>query len=76
MDICIKMTVLTDCCCTGSGKEGAMEDIKRQKGVNKVDGHMQKDKSTYTLLLCSSGEGVMDDIKRDKCVHKVDGHMH
>ena len=51
MDTCIKTRVLTPCCCAGSG-EGVMEDVKRNKCVNKVDGHMHKNKSTYSLLLC------------------------
>ena len=29
-----------------------MEDVKRDKCVHKVDGHMHKKKSTYFLLLC------------------------
>ena len=51
MDTCIKTSVLTRCCCSGSG-EGVMEDVKRDKCVHKVDGHMHKNKSTYKLLLC------------------------
>ena len=51
-DTCIKMRVLTSCCCAGSGEEGVMEDVKRDKCVDKVDGHMHKNKSTYGLLLC------------------------
>ena len=44
-----------------------MEDVKRDKCVHKVTGHMHKNKSTYFLLLCSSDqEGVMEDVKRDK----------
>ena len=42
MDICIKTRVLTSCCCAGSGEEGAMEDVKRDKCAYKVDGHMHK----------------------------------
>ena len=53
MDTCIKRRVkLTSCCCAGSGEEGVMEDVKRDKCVHKVDGHMHKNKSTYNLLLC------------------------
>ena len=52
INICIKTRVLTDCCCAGSGEEGAMEDVKRGKCVHKVDRHMNKNKSTYWLLLC------------------------
>ena len=52
MDICIKTRVLTPCCCAGSGEEGVMEDVKIDKFVHKVDGHMHKNKSTYRLLLC------------------------
>ena len=51
MDTCIKTKVLTYCCCAGSGEEGVMEDVKRDKCVHKVDGHMHKNKSTYNLLL-------------------------
>ena len=46
MDTCIKTRVLTDC---GSGEEGVMEDVKRDKFVQKVTGHMNKNKSTYLL---------------------------
>ena len=52
MDTCIKRRVLTSCYCAGSGKKGVMEDVKREKCVHKVDGHMHKNKSTYILLLC------------------------
>ena len=49
MDTCIKTKVLTSWCCAGSGEEGVMEDVKRDKCVNKVDGYMHM--STYKLLL-------------------------
>ena len=52
MDTCIKIRVLTDCCCASSGEEGVMEDIKKATCVHKVDRHMHKNKSTYFLLLC------------------------
>ena len=52
MDTCIKANVLTSCCCAGSGKEGVMEDVKRDKCVYKQDKQMHKNKSTYSLLLC------------------------
>ena len=52
MDTCIKTRVLTHCCCAGSDEEGVMENVKIHKCVNKVDGHMHKNKSTYNLLLC------------------------
>ena len=52
MDTCIKTKVLTRCCCASSGEEGVMEDVKRDKCVHKVNGHMHKNKSTYSLLLC------------------------
>ena len=52
MDTCIKTRVLTNCCCEGSGEEGVMEDVKRDKCLHKVDEHMHKNKSTYSLLLC------------------------
>ena len=51
MDTWIKTRVLTICCCAGSGEEGVMEDLKRDKCTNKVDGNMHKNKSTYSLLL-------------------------
>ena len=46
MDACLKTRVLTRCCCAGSGEEGVMEDVKTEKCVHKVDGNMQKMKST------------------------------
>ena len=52
IDTCIKSRVLTPCCCAGSGEEGVVEDVKIDKFVHKVDGHMHKNKSTYSLLLC------------------------
>ena len=52
MDKCIKTRVLTSCHCAGSGEEGVMEDVKRDKCIHKVDGHIHKNKSTYILLLC------------------------
>ena len=52
MDPCIKPRVLTFCCCAGSGEEGVMEDVKREICVYKMDEHMNKNKSTYFLLLC------------------------
>ena len=51
-DTSINTRVLTFCCCAGSGEEGVMEDVKRETCVHKVDGHMHKHKSTYSLLLC------------------------
>ena len=54
-----------------------MEDVKRDKCVQKVSGHMHKTRVLTSCCCEGSGEeGVMEDIKRDKCVHKVDGHMH
>ena len=47
IDTCIKTGVLTSCCCAGSGEEGVMEDVKRDKCVHEVDGHMHKNLSTY-----------------------------
>ena len=52
MDTYIKTRVLTSCCCAGSGEEGVMEDVKIDKCVDKVDRYMNKNKSTYFLLLC------------------------
>ena len=34
MDTCIKTRVLTSCCFAGSGEEGVMEDVKRDKCVH------------------------------------------
>ena len=69
--------VLTRCCCAGSGEEGVMEDVKKDKCVHKVDGTCIK---TRVLTRCccprSGEEGIMEDVKRNKYVHKVDGHMH
>ena len=77
MDICIKTRVLTDCCCAGSGEEGVMENVKREKCVHKVDGHMHKKRVLTNCCCAGSGEEVvMEDVKRDKFVHKVDGHMY
>ena len=50
MDTCIKTRVLTRCCCAGSGEEGVMEDVKTNKCVHEVDGHMQK-KQEYLLAV-------------------------
>ena len=50
MDTCIKTRVLTRCCCAGSGEEGVMEDVKRDHCVHKVDGHMHKNKCSYSVL--------------------------
>ena len=65
MDPCIKMRVLTLCCCAGSGEEGVMEDIKRDKCVHEVDKHMNQNKSIFILTSCccvGSEENVMEDI--------------
>ena len=54
-----------------------MEDVKRDKCVHKVDGHMHKKRVLTGCCCAGSGEkGVMEDVKRDKRVHKVDGDMH
>ena len=45
----MKTIVLTPCYCAGSGEGGVMKDVKRN---NEVDGHMNKNKNTYQLLLC------------------------
>ena len=77
METCIKKRILTGCCCAGSGEEGVMEDVKRDKCVHKVDGDMHKTRVLTRYCFAGSGEeGVMEDVKRDKCVHEVDGHMH
>ena len=34
MDTCIKTRELTSCSCAGSGEEGVMEDVKRDKCVH------------------------------------------
>ena len=46
IDTCIKTKVLIYCC-AGSGKRSVKENAKRDKCVNKVDGKMHKNKSTY-----------------------------
>ena len=52
MDTCIKnKNTYFLLLCTGSSEEGVMEDVKINKCVHKVDGHMNKNKSTYSLLL-------------------------
>ena len=51
MDICIITRVLTVCCCAGSGEEGVMEDIKRDKCVHEVDGHMNKRKYLHPVFV-------------------------
>ena len=77
MDTCIKTRALTTCCCAGSGEEGVMKDIQREKCIHKVDGHKHKKRVLTGCYCAGSGEeGVMKDVKRDKCVHKVDEHMH
>ena len=54
-----------------------MEDVKRNKCVHEVDGHMHKTRVLTDCCCAGSGEeDVMEDVKRDKCVHKVDGHIH
>ena len=50
-DICIKTKALTPFCCAGSCEEGVMEDVKTDKYIFKVEGHMHQNKSTYSLLL-------------------------
>ena len=47
MDTCLKTTVLTTCCCAGSGEKRVMENAKRDKCVHKVDGHMYKKRVLY-----------------------------
>ena len=54
MNTCIKTRVLTSCCCAGSGEEGVMEDVKRDKCVHKVDGHMHKNKSRVSDVLSAA----------------------
>ena len=53
-----------------------MEDVKKDKCVHKVDGHMLKKRVLTGCCCAGSGEGVMEDVKRDKCIHKVNGNMH
>ena len=48
---CIKTRVLTPCCCEGSGEEGVMEDVKRDKCVHKVTGHMHKNKKNLLAVV-------------------------
>ena len=54
---CIKTRVLTNCC-AGSGEEGVMEDVSRDKCVHKVDGDMHKNKSAYSVLAREFLKGV------------------
>ena len=61
-----KTRVLTSCCFAGSVEEGVMEDVKRDKCVHKVNGHMQKTREITSCCCAGSGEGVMEDVKRDK----------
>ena len=78
MESCIKTRVLTVCCCAGSGKEGVMEDVKRDKCVH-IKWMETCIKTRVLTTCCCAGngkEGVMEDVKRDICAHKVDGHMH
>ena len=42
MDTCIKTRILTVCGCAGSGEEDVIEDVKGDKCVHKVEGHMHK----------------------------------
>ena len=58
MDTCIKTRVPTSCCCANSGEEGVMENVRRDKCVHKVDGHMHKNKSTYSVLARDFLKGV------------------
>ena len=51
MDTCIKTRVLTRCCCAGSGEEGVMEEVKRDKCVHKVDGHMHKNEYLLAVVV-------------------------
>ena len=75
MDTCIKTLVLTRCCGAGNGEEGVMEDVKGDKYVHKVKGHMHKTRVlTFCCFAGSGEEGVMENVKKDKCVYEVDGH--
>ena len=71
MDTCIKTIVLTRFFCAGSGEEGVMEDVKRDKCVHKVDGHVDKKTIVLTRCFCagSGEEDVMENVKRDKYLH-------
>ena len=64
MYTCIKTRVLTPCCCVGSSEEGVMEDVKRDKCIHKVDGHMYKTRVLTSCCFAGSGEeGVTRDLK-------------
>ena len=39
MDTCTKTRILTRCYCAGSGEEGVMEDVKRDKCVKRESTH-------------------------------------
>ena len=41
-----KTRVLTVCCCAGSGEEGVMENVKRDKCVHNMNGHIHKNRNT------------------------------
>ena len=70
MDTCIKTRVLTGCCCAGSGEKGVMEDIKRDKCVQKwMDTCIETRVLTDCCCAGSGEKGVMEDVKRDKCVN-------
>ena len=51
MYTCIKTILLTICCCAYSGEEGVMEDVKRDKCVHKVDGHMHKKRYLLSVVV-------------------------
>ena len=85
MDTCIKTRVLTDCCCAGSGEEGVMEDVKKDKWW--MNTCIKKEYLLPVVVhICNGEEGVMEDVKRDvymkwidTCIKKstyVDGHMY
>ena len=56
MDTCIKTRVLTPCCCAASGKDGVMENVKREKCEYKVDGQMHKTRVLTNCCCAGSGE--------------------
>ena len=46
-----KKRILTICCCAGSGEEGVMEDVKRDKYVYKVERYMHKKKYLLPVVV-------------------------
>ena len=63
MDTSMKTRVLTVCFCAGSGEEGVMEDIERDKCVH--NGAHERKQEYILTKNCYGEECVMED---DNCV--------